>query len=140
MMKNFKKVIVALVISIAFAYAWQLFFVFVCFKYSEGFIITQDMFIPSIDIQLVFLPFVAWTVMGLLKVLRIKKWVGITINFLSFFIPFTLISVGTTFVAPSLWDKPIYWVANIGISMLASIKIKNSDDVESTLSAVNEKY
>ena len=118
-MKKFKKEIIAIVSGIAFAYAWQLFALLMCYiSDSNGNFITKEMFIPMSTIQLAITPMVAWVLMGLLRVTWFKKWLRITMCGLAFLIPFMLIAGVTVIIAPSLWWKTMYWVANVGISIL----------------------
>lgn len=119
MMKKLKKEIIAIVSGMAFAYAWQLFALLMCYiSDPNGDFITRDMFIPVSTIQFTITPMVAWVLMGLLKVRWFKKWLRITMCGLSFLIPFILIAGITVIIAPGLWWKTIYWVANVGISIL----------------------
>ena len=119
MMKKFKKEIIAIVSGIAFAYAWQLFSLLMCYiSDPNGDFITREMFIPVSTIQLAIIPMVAWVLMGLLRVTWFKKWLRITMCGLAFLIPFVLIAGVTVIIAPSLWWKTMYWVSNVGISIL----------------------
>lgn len=119
MTKKFKKEIIAIVFGMAVAYAWQLFAILMCYiSNPNGDFITRDMFIPVITIQLTITPMVAWILMGLLRVTWFKKWLRVTMCAFAFIIPFMLIAGVTVIVAPSLWREKMYWVANIGISIL----------------------
>lgn len=119
MMKKFKKEIIAIVSGMAFSYAWQLFGILMCYILAPNSnFITREMFIPVSTIQLAATPMVAWILMGLLKVRWFKKWLRITMCGLAFLIPFMLIAGITVIVAPILWWKTLYWLANVGISAL----------------------
>ena len=123
-MKKFKKEIIAIISGIAFAYTWQLFALLMSRSSSSNSdFITGDMFIPAISIQIAIAPIIAWGLMGLLNVTWFQKWMHITMRVVSVGIPFALISVVTVMMAPSLWGEKIYWVANVGISILLSFSI-----------------
>lgn len=118
-MKKFKKEIIAIVSGMAFAYAWQLFALLMCYVSDpNGDFITRDMFIPAGAIQLAIAPMIAWLFMGLLRVTWFQKWRLITTCGLAFMIPFVLIAVVTLIVSPGLWHKTMYWIANVVISAL----------------------
>ena len=118
-MKKFKKEIIAIITGIAFAYAWQLFGLLMCYVSDpSGDFITRDMFIPAIGIQLAITPLITWIMFGLLRVSWFRRWTIITGCGLAFFIPFALIASITVFIAPSLWHEKLYWVVNGAISLL----------------------
>ena len=143
-MKKFKKEIIAIVSGIAFAYAWQLFSLLMCYiSDPNGDFITREMFIPVSTIQLAIIPMVAWVLMGLLRVTWFKKWLHITMCGLAFLIPFVLIAGVTVIIAPSLWWKTMYWVSNVGISILLTFTLFNPllhySDVEQNLPKENSQ-
>lgn len=117
-MKKFKKELFAILCGVLFAYCWQLFALFMCYisDTNDNFI-TADMFIPTIGIQLAFMPMIAWILMGVLRVSWFKKWFHITMCGLAFLIPFALIASVTVLTIPSLWREPIYWATNILLSL-----------------------
>lgn len=124
MMKKFRKEIIAIVSGMAFAYAWQLFALLMCYiSDPKGDFITKDMFIPAIGIQLTITPMITWVMFGLLKVSWVKNWRLITGRGLAFLIPFVLIASITVFIAPSLWHEKMYWIGNIALSILLSVTL-----------------
>lgn len=59
---------------------------------------------------------VAWSLMGIFRVKWIEKWILITKGVMSFMIPFTLISVATVYMLPTMWDNFMYWLVNAIVS------------------------
>lgn len=127
-MKKFKKEIISIVLGSAIAYAFQLFGLFICFitNSTGSNIITKNMFIPSSTIFIVTVPIISWLLMGLLEVSWIKAWIFISICIYAFTIPFIIISGITLFVAPHFWQEPMYWVVNVLVSVLLSLKLLKS--------------
>lgn len=123
-MKKFKKELIALLVGIAFSYAWQLFAILMCYiSDPNGDFITVGFFIPSISIQVVMTPIITWLLMGLLHVTWIKRWIRITGIISAFLFPFILLSGITVLIAPNLWREAIYWIVNVSISVFLAFTV-----------------
>ena len=123
-MKKFKTEITSVICAMVVAYCWQLFALLVCYiSDPHGDFITKEMFIPWSGVQLAIAPTIAWLFMELFKVTWLKKWIRITSCGLAFFMPFLLIVGITILITPSLWREPIYWLANVGISILLAFTV-----------------
>lgn len=118
-MKKFRKEIIAIASSVAFAYACQLFILLMCYLSNpKGDFITKNLFIPMIGFQLTIIPIATWIMFGLFRVSWFKIWQLITYRVLAFLIPFMLITSITIFIAPSLCHEKMYWFGNVILSLL----------------------
>lgn len=124
-MGKIKIEITAILYGIGIAYLYQLFLLLLYYLSDPlGGFMTADKFIPMFGIQLAIMPISSWLLMGMMKVAWYERWLRITMNAISFLIPFALISVVTVFFQPALWREPLYWVMNVAVSVALGLAFK----------------